>query len=100
MRTAVPFKYSFAVLHGMILVAGIAVCFSMEYGNLKYSMVMNQAIAEWRTYHSILLLVKKAQGLFLDTTPYVAVGTVTVMLMSFCPPRPATGALDLSLSVV
>ena len=88
MHTSAPFKHSFAVLHGMILVAGIAVCFSMEYGNRKYSMIIKQTIEEWRTYHSILLLVKKTQGLFLDTTPYVAVGTVTVMLMSFCPPRP------------
>jgi hypothetical protein len=52
-------------------------------------MVINQAIEEWRTLHSILLLAKKMQGLFLDTPPYVAILTLTVCLIRFCPPRPA-----------
>jgi hypothetical protein len=89
MRSSARFTFKFALLHGMIVVAGIAVCFSMRYGNLRYSLVISQAIEEWRTEHSILLLVKKAQGLFLDTPPYVAIGTLTVFLMGFCPPRPA-----------
>jgi hypothetical protein len=89
MRTSARFNFKFALLHGMILVAGIAVCFSMRYAHLRYSLIIAQAIEEWRTQHSILLLVKKAQGLFLDTPPYVAIGTLTVWLMGFCPPRPA-----------
>jgi hypothetical protein len=89
MRTSARFNLKFAVLHGMILVAGIAVCFSMRDGNLRYSWIISQAINEWRTEHSILMLVKKAQGLFLDTTPYIAIATLTVFLMGFCPSRPA-----------
>ncbi len=89
MRTSARFNVKFALVHGMILVAGIAVCFSMRSGNMHYSMVISQAIEEWRIHHSILMLIKKAQGLFLDTPPYVAIGTVTVFLMGFCPPRPA-----------
>ncbi len=82
------FSVKFALLHGMILVAGLAVCLSMRPRNQAYSMVINQAIEEWKSQHSILLLAKKGQGLFLDTPPYVAIVTLTVLMLRSCPPRP------------
>jgi hypothetical protein len=94
MRTSGRFKVKFALLHGMILVAGIAVCFSMRSHNLVYSIIISQAIEEWRTQHSLLLLAKKAQGLFLDAPPFVAICTLTVLLMCFCPPRPTLRRLS------
>ena len=89
MRTSTRFNVKFALLHAMILVAGLAFLFSMRPRNQAYSMVINQAIEEWKSQHSILLLAKKGQGLFLDTPPYVSIITLTVCLIGFCPPRPS-----------
>jgi hypothetical protein len=87
MRTAPRFK--FTLLHGIILVAGLALCFNMRWMRYKYWWNMSGAIQEWQSQHSALLLVTRARKILLDSPPYAAVGTLAIALMYFCPPRPS-----------
>ncbi len=86
MRMPSPLK--FRMLHGLILVAGIAGCLSMRWTASVYLSEFMSVIGEWQKGHSILLVLSWVPKLISESAPWMAVWTLTFLAMSLCPPRP------------
>ena len=81
------------MLHGLILVAGIAGCLSMRWTATGYYYELRVMIQEWHAGHSILLALSRVPKLVSESAPWMAAWTLTFLAMNLCPPRPQLKAL-------
>ena len=58
---AMPASHKLRMLHGMILVAGVAACLSLRWTIGVYGVEVRNAIHEWHASRSILLLLSACQ---------------------------------------
>ena len=86
-----PFK--FRMLHGIILVAGVAGCLSLRWTLFGSQLEITNAIWEWRTTGSILLPLSRLPKLIYESSPLMAMVTLTLLLLTLCPPRPRLSAM-------
>jgi hypothetical protein len=90
-RIQPPFK--FRMLHGIVLVAGVAGCLSLRWTLIVSQGEISHAIREWRTTGSILLPASRVPKLIYESSPLMAVVTLTLLLLTLCPPRPRLSAM-------
>lgn len=90
---SLPSPLRFRMLHGLILVAGIAGCLSMRRTATGYYYELRVMIQEWHAGHSILLALSRVPKLVSESAPWMAAWTLTFLAMNLCPPRPQLKAL-------
>ena len=90
---AMPASHKLRMLQCMILVAGVAACLSLRWTINVYVVEVRNAIHEWHASRSILLLLSRVPTLVSESSRLMSLATLTLLVLTLCPPRPRLMAL-------